>query len=171
MVDDKLAQDEAQRALNYEAVKSSVQADVDAEIAANAASPTVSQASRIENIGANMRHKAVDEVVETEREVERGRTVARISQIVDYVFFVIYGLLTIWLLLELFAAQESAGFVKFIKTVTGIFYAPFAGIAPSPSKDGFTLAIPIIIAIVAYMVLHLAINGLLRLFTHRKTSV
>ncbi|HEY0658759.1 MAG TPA: hypothetical protein VGD05_09805 [Pyrinomonadaceae bacterium] len=171
MVDNKLAQDEAQRAVNYEAVKSSVHADVDAEIAATAAAPTISQSARVENIAANMRHKAVDEVVETEREVERGRVFARISQVVDYIFFVIYGLLAIRLLLELFAARESAGFVKFIKTATGIFYAPFAGIVPSPSKDGFTLALPIIIALVGYMVLHLAINGLLRLFAHRKTTI
>lgn len=171
MVDNKLAQDETQRALNYEAVKSSVQADVDAQIAANAVTPTASQSAHVENIAANMRHKAVDEVVETEREVERGRALARVSQVVDYIFFVIYGLLAIRLLLELFAARENAGFVKFIKSATGIFYAPFAGIVPSPSKDGFTLALPIIIAIVAYMVLHLAINGLLRLFAHRKTSI
>ena len=171
MVDDKLAQDEAQRAINYETVKSTVQADVDAEIAANAGAPTVSQAARVENIAANMRHKAVEEVAATEREVGRGRALARVSQVVDYIFFVIYGLLAIRLLLELFAARESAGFVKFIKSVTGIFYAPFAGIVPSPSKDGFTLALPIIIAIVAYMVLHLAINGLLRIFAHRKTSI
>lgn len=171
MVDNKLAQDETQRALNYETVKSNVQADVDAEIAANAAARTNSQSARIENIAANMRHKAVDEVAETEKEVERGRVMARVSQVVDYIFFVIYGLLAIRLLLELFAARESAGFVKFIKSATGIFYAPFAGIVPSPSKDGFTLALPIIIAIVAYMVLHLMINGLLRLFAHRKTSI
>lgn len=171
MVDNKLAQDEAQRAANYEAVKSNVQADVDAEIAANAARPTVSQAHQVEDIAGNMRHKAVSEVVQTEREVERGRVMARISQIVDYGFFLIYGLLTIRLLLELFAARENAGFVKFVKTATGIFYAPFAGIVPSPSKEGFTLALPIIIAIVAYMLLHLAINGILRIFAHRKTSI
>jgi hypothetical protein len=80
-------------------------------------------------------------------------------------------LLAIRLLLELFAARESAGFVKFIKSATGLLYAPFAGIVPSPSKDGFTLALPIIIAIVAYMFLHLVINQLLRIFAHRKTEI
>ena len=171
MTDNKLAVDEAQRTANYEAVKSNVQADVDAEIAANAARPTVSQAQQVEDIADNMRHKAVNEVAQTEREVERGRFMARVSQIVDYVFFLIYGLLTIRLLLELFAARESAGFVKFIKSVTGIFYAPFAGIVPSPSNNGFTLALPIIVAIVVYMLLHLAINGILRIFAHRKTTI
>lgn len=172
MVDNKLAIEEAQRAANYEAVKSNVESRVDAEIAARANHPTVSESERLENLAGNMRHKAIDEVVETDREVERGRTVARISQIVDYIFFVIYSLLTIRLLLELFGARESAAFVKFIKTVTALFYAPFAGIAPSPStKEGFTLALPIIVAIVAYMILHLIINQFLRILVHRKTEV
>lgn len=172
MVDDKLAQDEAQRAANYEAVKSNVKAEVGGEIAAEAQAPTAEQAERIDNIAGRMRDKAVHEVVETEREVERGRVVARISQVIDYLFFIVYGLLAIRLVLELFAARESAGFVKFIHSVTGPLYAPFRGIVPSPSTpEGFTLALPIVIALVVYLLLHLAINGLLRIFVHRKTEV
>ena len=172
MVDDKLQREEAQRALNYEAVKTNVQGDVAGEIVNEAAIPRHTQAERVEAIADEMRHKAVDEVVETEREVERGRVAARVSQVVDYVFFLIYGLLTIRLLLELFAARESAGFYKFIASITGPFYAPFRGLVPSPSTpEGFTLALPIIIAIVVYMLLHLAINGLLRIAAHRKTAI
>ena len=172
MVDDKLAREEAQRNANYEAVKSNVESEVNAEIAAEANRPRATQAAEVENIADGMRRKAVDEVVETEREVERGRAMARVSQVVDYIFFVIYGLLTIRLLLELFAARENAGFVKFIKSATGIFYAPFEGIVASPRADGgFELALPIVIAIVVYMLVHLAINGLLRMFAHRKTAI
>lgn len=171
MVDDKLARDEAQRAANFEAIKSRVKADVGGEIAAEADRPTPNQAHHVEDIADGMRQKAIDEVAETEREVERGRFMARVSQIVDYIFMLIYSLLTIRLLLELFAARESAGFFQFVKSITDPFYAPFRGIVPSPSSDGFTLALPIIVAIVSYMVLHLAINGLLRLFAHRKTEI
>ena len=172
MVDDKLALEEAQRLANYEALKSGVKNDVANEIHANAARPVPSQAERIENVADGMRRTAVDEVVETEREVERGRVAARVSQIVDYIFFLIYGLLTIRLLLELFAARESAGFFQFIKTLTDPFYYPFRGLVPSPSTaEGFTLALPIVVAIVVYMLLHLAINGLLRILAHRKTEV
>lgn len=171
MVDNKIAEEEALRVANYEAIKSGVKSEVGGEIAAEATRPTVRQSERIDNIAGNMRQKAVDEVVETEREVERGRAMARVSQVVDYVFFVIYGLLAIRLLLELFAAKESAGFVKFIKSATGLLYAPFQGITPSLSKDGFTLALPIIVALIAYMMLHFAINGLLRMFAHRKTAI
>jgi uncharacterized protein YggT (Ycf19 family) len=172
MVDDKLALEEAQRAANYEAIKSSVKNDVGNEIYSEAARPVPSQAERIEEVADGMRRTAVDEVVETKHEVERARFVARISQIVDYLFFVVYSLLAIRLLLELFAARESAGFFKFIKSVTDPFYAPFRGLVASPSTpEGFTLALPIIVAIVVYMLLHLAINGLLRIFAHRKTEI
>lgn len=172
MVDDKLAREEAQRNANYEAVKSNVEAKVNREIAVEANQPTYSQANQVENIADGMRNKAITEVAQTEREVERGRAAARVSQIVDYIFYLIYGLLTIRLLLELFAARNSAGFVKFIKSATGIFYAPFQGIVASPrTEEGFTLALPIIIAIVAYMLLHLAINGILRMIAHRKTEI
>ncbi len=172
MVDDKLAREEAQRAANYEAIKSDVKAEVGGEIAAEAHVPSAGEADQIDNIAGNMRQKAVHEVVETEREVERGRVVARVSQVIDYLFFIIYGLLTLRLLLELFAARESAGFVQFINSVTGPFHAPFRGIVARPSTpEGFTLDFTIVIALVVYLLLHLAINALLRMFVHRKTEV
>jgi uncharacterized protein YggT (Ycf19 family) len=172
MVDDKLMRDEAQRAANYEAIKSNVKAEVGDDIYAEAVRPTSSQAARVEEVADGMRRTAVEEVVETEREVERARFAARVSQVVDYLFFLVYGLLTIRLLLELFAARESAGFYKFIAAVTDPFYSPFRGLVPSPSTaEGFTLALPIVVALVVYMLLHLAINGLLRMVAHRKTEV
>lgn len=171
MTDNKLALEETQRAANYEAIKSNIKSEVGSEIVENADRQAVSDPPKVENVAGNLRENAVNEITETHREVERGRAMARISQFVDYIFFLIYGSLAIRLLLELFAARENAGFVKFIKTVTGVFYAPFAGIVPSPSKDGFVLALPIIVAIVAYMVLHLAINGLLKIFAERKTAI
>ena len=113
MTDDKLAIEEAQRTANYEAVKSNVEGRVGAEIAAEANRHSAADRDQVNSLADDMRHKAVNEVAQTEREVERGRTAARISQVVDYIFFLIYGLLVIRLLLELFAAKESAGFVKF----------------------------------------------------------
>lgn len=168
MIDEKLRQDEAQRGAAYEAVKSTAANEVVAEAtrAHSAADADIDQ------IAASLKQKAAHEIVRTDREVEIGRGVARISQVVDYIFFLIYGLLAIRLLLELFAARESAGFFQFIKDATSFLYAPFRGLVPSPSTpEGYTLALPIIIAIVAYLLLHMAINGLLRLFAHRKTEV
>jgi uncharacterized protein YggT (Ycf19 family) len=63
--------------------------------------------------------------------------------------------------LALLAARSGAGFVRFIVAITDPFYRPFRGIVASPSTDaGHTLMMPLVIAIVAYLLLHLAINGL-----------
>ena len=171
MVDNKLEIDEMQRAANYEAVKSGVESRVNGELVAEA-NANLRRDARIDEAADRIKDRAVSDVVETERDVQRGRVVARVSQVVDYLFLLIYSLLAIRLLLELFAARESAGFFKFIKSVTNPFYGPFAGLVPSPSTpEGFTLALPIIVAIVVYMLLHLAINSFLRILAHRKVEV
>ena len=172
MVDKKLDLEEAQRTANYEALKSEVKTDVTSEIAARADTPTVSETRRMNAVAEDFREKAFNEVIETDREVERSRFLARVSQVVDYIFYVIYSLLTLRLLLALFAANPRAGFVQFIYSVTNPLYAPFRGIMPSPqTQEGFTLALPIIVAIVVYLLVHLGINGLLRIFAHRKTEI
>jgi uncharacterized protein YggT (Ycf19 family) len=62
--------------------------------------------------------------------------------------------------------------VRFISTITNPFYAPFRGIVSSPTTEGGnTLVFPIVIAMVVYAILHIAINGLLRMVGSRKTSV
>lgn len=172
-MDDKLAADEARRAVQHETVKAQVEGEVQAEIAERAsAGPAPGEAQQIDAVADKFRSKAVNEVVDTEREVERGRGAARVSQIVDYIFYVIYALLGMRFLLALLAARSSAGFVQFIVTVTNPFYAPFRGIVASPRTDqGHTLLLPIVIAIIAYVLLHFAINGILRMLAHRKTQI
>jgi uncharacterized protein YggT (Ycf19 family) len=95
-----------------------------------------------------------------------------VSQVIDYLFFIIYALFAIRLVLALMAARKSAGFTQFIFGVTDPFFAPFRGIVASPSVDGgYTLALPIVIALIAYAILHALINGMLRLLAQRKTQV
>jgi uncharacterized protein YggT (Ycf19 family) len=172
MDDDKLAIEEARRAGQHGSVKSQVEGEVQAEIAERAAEKPAPAGERIDQLAGQFRSKAVDEVVETEREVGRARGAARISQVVDYIFYVIYALLGMRFLLALLAARSSAGFVQFIVTVTDPFYRPFRGIVASPTTDsGHTLMVPLVIAIIVYILLHLAINGLLRMFAHRKTAI
>lgn len=173
MQDDKLAADEARRAMQHETLKAGVEGDVNAEIAARADRPTTRpEAERMEQVAGEFRGQAIDEVVETEREVKRGRGAARISQIVDYIFYVIYALLAIRFLLALLAARQRAGFVQFIYSVTDPFYAPFRGIVSEPTAEsGARFALSILLAIVVYALLHMGINGLLRLIAHRKTEI
>ena len=172
MEDNKLAADEARRAGQHGAVKSQVEGEVHAEIAEQAADTPAAESERIDQVASQFRGKAVDEVVQTEREVERGRVAARVSQVIDYIFFVLYALLGLRFLLALLAARSGAGFVRFIVAVTDPFYRPFRGIVASPTTDsGHTLLLPLVIAIIVYILLHLAINGLLRMFAHRKTAI
>ena len=172
MDDNKLAAEESRRSSQHQSVKAQVEGDVNAEIAERASQAPPGEAGKIEQVAGQFRARAVDEVVDTEREVGRSRGVARVSQIIDYIFFVIYALLGMRFLLALLAARSSAGFVQFIVTVTNPFYLPFRGIVASPgTQDGHTLMLPLVVAIIAYIMLHLAINGLLRLLAHRKTEI
>src|SRR6476646_11884948 len=173
MNDDKLATEEARRAAQHESVKAQVEGEVQAEISERAATqPTRTESQRIDQVAGEFRSKAVDEVVDTEREVQRSRGLARVSQVVDYIFYVIYALLGMRFLLALMAARSTAGFVQFIVAVSNPFYAPFRGIVARPSTDaGHTLMLHIVVALIAYMLLHLAINGILRMVAHRKTAI
>src|SRR5512132_60441 len=113
MEDNKLAAEEARRAGQHGSVKSTVEGEVQAEIAERAATkPT--HAAAIDQVAGEFRAKAVDEVVQTEREVERGRGAARSSQLVDYIVYVISALHARRFLLALMAARSRAGFLRFI---------------------------------------------------------
>src|ERR1044072_4088535 len=118
MQDNKLADDEARRELQRESVKAQVEGDVNAEIAARADRTTPAEAQKMEQVAGEFRGKAIEEVVVTERGVERARGVARVSQVVDYISCVIYALLAVRLLLALMATRPSAGSVQLIYPVT-----------------------------------------------------
>src|SRR4029450_4882129 len=134
MSDDKLAIDEARRAAQHESVKSQVEGEVQAEIGERAAVRTApGETHKIDQVAGEFRSKAVNEVVETEREVQRSRGVARVSQVVDYIFYVIYPLLGMRFLLSLLAARSTAGFVRFIVAASSPFYEPFRGSVSSPT--------------------------------------
>jgi YggT family protein len=100
-----------------------------------------------------------------EREARERRTyvVQRVTLGVDYLFYLLYGLLTVRFVLSLLGAAETAGFVQLIQGMTSPFYAPFSGIVGSPAMNGGVLDFPVVIALLAYVLLHIAVRGLLRL--------
>jgi len=172
MDDDKVAVDEARRAAQHASVKTQIEGNVNAEIKGRARTATTEQTERVGQVADEFRGRAIDETVASEHAVARSRGAARTSQFVDYAFYLIYSLLAIRLVLALISARSTSGFVRFINGVTYPLYEPFRGIVPSPTAEGgFTLALPVVIAIVAYMVLHMGINGVLRLAAHRKTTI
>ncbi|RPI77541.1 MAG: YggT family protein [Desulfobacteraceae bacterium] len=167
----KVSTDENRRVVQYGAIKSQVERDVNAGIAERAEYTTRAEAQEMDKVAGRFRGKAIDEVVETDREARRARGLARISQVIDYVFYVVYTLLAIRLVLALIAARSGSGFVQFIRAVTDPFYSVFRGIVGSPTLGGFTLVLPIVIAIIVYALLHMGITRLLRLIAHRNTEI
>lgn len=123
--------------------------------------------------------RVVDQPVEVERRVDDRRAIAqreaaearerrmyavgRVTQGVDYLFYLLYGLLAVRFVLALLGASEQAGFVRFIFGLTQPFYAPFAGIVTRPEVNGGYFDFPLLIALLAYALLHMAVRGLLRL--------
>lgn len=172
MEDDKVAADEARRAAQHASVKTQIEGNVNAEIKGRARTATTEQSERVGQVADEFRGRAIAETVSSEHAVARSRAAARTSQFIDLAFYLIYALLTVRLVLALIAARSSSGFVQFINGITYPLFAPFRGIVPSPTTEGgFTLALPVVVAIVAYMLLHMGINGVLRLAAHRKTTV
>ncbi len=84
--DQKLAADEARRIAQHETVKGEVREKVHAEIAREADRADASEHAHAEHLAASLRQRAVNEVAATEWELERGKAVARVSQVVDYLF-------------------------------------------------------------------------------------
>lgn len=169
--DEKLKADEARRLAQHEAVKGEVREKVHAEISRKADRTTSADQANAEALAESLKTKAVAEVGATEVELERGKAIARVSQVIDYLFYLVYGIIGIEIVLELIGARESAGFKKFIDALASPFLAPFRGLMPAPGVGAFRLMLSYIVALVVYLLLHLAVNGLLRLFVHKKTEV
>jgi uncharacterized protein YggT (Ycf19 family) len=101
----------------------------------------------------------------------RGRTAARISQVVDYVFYLIYGVIALQFILRLLGARSGNGFVQFIASVSWPLLAPFERIVGTPSAGAHQIQVSYLLALVVYILLHFAINGAFRLIAHRKLTV
>jgi uncharacterized protein YggT (Ycf19 family) len=89
--------------------------------------------------------------------------VARVARVFDYLFGILYALLAIRLFLEALNARQGAGFFELIARLTDPFYNPFKGIVRIDHVDGVRVVWPLVVAIAAYMILHAAIRGLLRI--------
>ena len=169
--DKALKTDEERRIAQHETVKGEVREKVHAEIARKVDAGTPADQAKAKALAESLRTKAVAEVGATEAELARGKAVARTSQVADYVFYLIYGIIGLEIVLELIGARESAGFKKLVDALSAPLLAPFKGLMPDPGVGSFRLMLSYVVALVVYLLLHLAVNGLLRLFVHRKTEV
>ncbi len=169
--DQKLAADEAQRLAQHESVKGQVREKVHADITRQADRHIPAEQRNTEALAASLERKAVHEVADTEAELERAQAVARGSQVIDYLFYLVYGIIGIEIVLNAIGARQSAGFRQFVDAIASPFLLPFRGLMPDPGVGRFRFMLSYIVALIVYMLVHTAINGLLRIFVHRKTVV
>jgi len=169
--DQPLVIDETKRVSRHEDVKGAVETRVQEEIRRNADGTDSQDHAQVQAVAGQLRRNALASVTETEAELARARTAARLSQVVDYVFYLIYGLIGLEIGLELLGARQASGFKKFLDVLTAPLLAPFKGLMPDPSVGAFQLMLSYIVALVVYVLLHLAVNGLLRLVVSRKATV
>ena len=170
MKSNSLRKDEDQRTDQYESVKDQVRNQVHEEIQRKSGIDSREKAE-IESVAHDLKHEAIHEVAATENEISRARTVGRISQVMDYLFGLVYGLLGLLIALELMGARDSSGFKQFMNAITRPLVAPFRGLMPDPRVGHYQLMISYIIGLIVYGLIHLAVNGLLRLLAERKTSI
>ena len=169
--DSKLAADEARRIAQHESVKGEVREKVQHDIADQADRADASERTAAGRLADSLRQSAVREVQTSEWELDRSKAVARVSQVVDYLFYLVYGVIGLEIVLDALGALQSAGFKQFIDAVAAPFLAPFRGLMLDPGIGRFRFMTSYVVALVVYMLLHMAVNGLLRLFVHRKTAV
>jgi uncharacterized protein YggT (Ycf19 family) len=166
-----LAEDEARRITQHEAIKGKLGEDVHERIAQKAATASPAEQAEVESVAAGLKHRATAEVAETESELGRARRMTRVSQVVDYAFYVIYGLIGLEIVLELFGARQASVFKRFLDAVTLPVLGPFRGLIHDPGVGSLRLMLSYVAALGVYVLLHWALNGFLRLFAQRKSSI
>ncbi|HXT71253.1 MAG TPA: hypothetical protein VN700_15955 [Vicinamibacterales bacterium] len=162
--------DERERIREHESVKADVRRQVHSEIAQEVRATDADRA-REKAAAESMKRQAMEEVAGTERELSRSRVVARGSQVIDYLFYIVYGIIGVAIALAAVGAREGAGFTRFVNTLAGPLTAPFRNILTDPASGNSRFMFSYGVALVAYLLLHLAINGFLRILAQRKTEI
>jgi len=103
------------------------------------------------------------EVIRTYDDRPHRRIVSVLARVLDLAFGLLYTLLLIRFALVFFGARHGASFFQLIHDVTEPFYRFFEGLFASTSFAGFVIEWSLLVAIVAYALLHGGIRALLLL--------
>lgn len=171
MYDNKLDIDEQQRVEQQEEIKGAIRNEVRSEVVGSRVRTDPKLQAEAQAIARDLKQKAYADVASTEAEIRRARGVARVSQVFDYIFFLIYAIIGMEILLDLLGAHESSGFKRLIDHLSNPLLAPFRGLLNEPAAGVYRLRLSYIVGFVVYVLIHVAINGLLRMGAHRKTQV
>ena len=169
--EDETAIDEAHRVRRHEATKDEIRGEVHEGIAERAKRVPSEERAEIDEAARTLRRRAVSEVAQTEAEIARGRTAGRTLQVVDYLFFLIYGLLGLRIGLELLGASEESGFKRLVDSLSGPLLAPFEGLFPDPAVGRFRLRISFVVGVIVYVLVHAAVKGLIRVVARKRAPL
>lgn len=163
--------DDRRRVEQYETVKESARGEIGAQVKQQADDLSTAERNEAAALGKELKQKALSEVRETGQELERVRLAARVSQVVDYVFYLIYGLISLQIIFDLFGARRGNGIRDFVEFVSAPFLTPFKNLFYDPAAGIFGIRFSYLAALAIYALLHLAVNGLLRMIAQRKTAI
>jgi uncharacterized protein YggT (Ycf19 family) len=91
-----------------------------------------------------------------------------IARVLDVLFSAIYSLLAVRMILDFLVARKESGFYQLIRTLSDPLYGPFKDIVHSGMFDGtHPIVWSLAVAILAYMLAHGVLRGLLGLVTRR----
>src|SRR4026208_1984139 len=102
------------------------------------------------------------ELIETE--YHAAGPILVLARIIDFLFGALYTILLVRFVLELINAAHGSGFFRLVSTLSDPFFAPFRGVVRDTGADGHHIVWSLVVAMVAYMIGHALIRGLLRLF-------
>ncbi len=102
-------------------------------------------------------HQEIVGATPAQLEMRRRSRLAKWSQILSLLFFILEVGILFRVGLKLIAANPGSPFTQFVYQMTGPFLAPFAGLTVTPAVNGSVLEIPAIVAMVAYGVLYLLV--------------
>ncbi len=103
--------------------------------------------------------------------LSRSPFVVRLIQVVSFLFGLLYTLFAVRFVLTYIEARP-VGFVQMIVQISDVFFRPFRGIVPNgQDPGGHPIAWSLVIALVAYVLLHAAIVGLLRMTARASAEV
>ncbi len=169
--DRKLQEDEERKLAKHESIKDELRERVGERISERTEATAPEGEAKVDGVARELEGRAIDEVAETEAEIERSRRAARLAQVVDYLFYLVYGLIGLTFFLELLGARQSAAFMRFLDAVTAPLLSPFEGLVSDPAVGASRFRLSYLVALVVYILLHLAVKGFLRLLARRRTTV
>ena len=148
-----------------------VRGAVDADVVHAALDESPVHDDRVRELGREIHG---DAVVEAQREHRHRRyrpALGRALQVVNYLFGTLYAIIALVIALEAFGARDSNGFKQLLDGVSGPFLAPFRTLLPIVTNGASQVMTGYLVALVVYMLLHLAVRKIIIMVAQPRPSI